>query len=385
METSVQFEITYNNRSFLIDPLKFCEVSPIFKQIYSPEIPGVSIENYYDVEDFVTFLKAVQNLDYEITAKNYQSLAIIAREWQVQSILNEIEAFKARNDLHSSASNLADNIRRGLPIESLIEEVAVDFNHVYDQEAFLKLPLEVMESILKIVFSKRVEYKIDENYLSQVVYTLLDNHGANISPFFEKMNLEELPDRIVYAIISNPNFNRKKVADQIVRITKKLLGKLKQQRIDMQDQLNQTTFHNGNVTSQLGKTQREIREIAVEIDTLNDKAEIEEHKAEAYKQRTEQMEEMLKEAGVALPPKRKDPHDNPFKPYVPDNASPKPKPAPNDASKFQPYVPSQQPKQETTAPPSQQQSKPKSPKPKPKQSKNQKRKANAQKFAPYHP
>ena len=404
MSEQNQFEITYNDRSFVIDPIKFCEMSPIFRQIYNPEVPGVSLENYYEVDDFITFLKAVQNLDYEITSKNYQNLALIANEWGVQSILNEIEAFKERNNLHNSASNLADNIRRGLPVEGLIREVAADFNNVYHQEVFLKLPLEVMEQILTIVFENREELNINEDYLSQVVYTLLDNHGANISPFFEKMNLDELPDRIVYALISNPNFNRKKVAEQIVKITQKLLGRLKSQRIDMQDKLNRATIQNGVVTSNLGKLQREVREIAVEIDTLNDNAELEEHKADAYKERTKQMEEMLTQAGVSLPSKKKDPRDNPFKPYIPDTAPSQtkaPKQQTNDSNKFRPYVPSQQaaapapkPAQNAKSPKQNPQSPKQNSQPpkqnaqqqqKPKQSKNKKKKANANKFAPYHP
>ena len=384
MEAPSQFEITYNGRSFIIDPKKFAETSPVFAQLYTPELPGIELSNYYPVEHFLTFLQAIQNLDYEITKENYQDLSLMGHEWGVQSILNAIESYKERNNLHNAATALADNIRRGLPTEGLINECAQEFNHIYDQEVFLKLPLEIMEAILTQIFEHRIDYGIDEDYLAQVVFTLLESHGANISPFFEKLNLEELPDRVVYALISNANFNRQKVADQIVAVTQQLLTKLKNQRIAMQDKLNTVSSRNAFVTSKLKTTKKEVREMATEIDTLNDKAELEEHKAEAYETRIQQMEEALKKAGVAPPVRRsKRQEENPYKPYIPekDNEKPKPKPKQENPQKTAPPKPAQQ----QSPRPTQQQQPQQQNKPNKNKNKKNKKKQNQNKFAPYIP
>jgi hypothetical protein len=356
-ENGHEFEMTYNGRTFIIDADKFCLASDIFKQIYSPEIPGMSLENYYDVENFKTFLCSVQNLEYEITNENVDDLYCLSKEWDVPSLQREVERFKTINQIHTSATNLLDKAEKGLPTEEFENEVVQDFNNVYEQEAFLKLPIPIMRSVLKKVFERRVEFQIDDKNLAIAVNTILDTNGEKMSDFFEALDFNDLPDVILRVLLSHPNFNRGNIAEKVFVATQKLLRQLKAQRIAFADEVKQANAIHSSTEARLNRMKRDLTKLAEDIDNYNDDAEKEEAQLKSVLERTKKMEDVLIEKGEQLSPAK----------------GPKGKNQ-KDAKRFEKGQKREAPKQEKPKP---------EPKEQPKQNKSKKQ--NKNKFAPYVP
>lgn len=363
-ENGHEFEMTYNGKTFIIDADKFCLASNIFRQIYSPEVPGLSLENYYEIENFKTFLCSVQNLGYEITNENVDDLYCLAREWEVPSLQKEIERYKAINQIHSSATNLLDKAEKGLPTEEFENEVVSDFNNVFMQEAFLKLPVGVMKNVLKKIFERREECEIDDNNLAIAINTILDANGDKMSDFFEALDFSNLPDVVLHVLLEHPNINRANITEKVFDTTTKLLSRLKAQRIAYADEMKTANSNIVTTEAKLNRMKRELTGLAEEIDKDNDEAELEEAQLKAINERTKKMEDVLSEKGemvVTLPkgPKAKNPKDakryeksQNQKHEAPKQEKPKPEPKQNkpkkqtQKNKFAPYIPGNASKKE---------------------------------------
>lgn len=385
----VEFELTYNGNTFLIDPLLFCQASTIFGQIYDESIPGMEITNDYSKENFRTFLYAVQNMPYTINEDNVEDLLKLGTEWGVESLVDEVNKYLSLHSVQNSATILLENYERGVPTAELEAHCAKDFNNVFGHEAFLKMPVELLRNVLTHIFNNRIEWKIDDLKLAIAISEILKIHGDNISGFFEKLDFDNLPNIIFYALMSSENFNKANVADKIFNATRKLLTSLKTNRLNAQEELDTANKLLSSTTNRLETLKAETMKAAEKIDTYNDEAESNENYVKAIKERTDKMIKILQENNQPIPSKNKKTKQNDNQKQQGDNQKPQDK----KKDKFATYYgPSSQPATpapaENTNKPQNQQNKQQNQNKnqnKKNKNKNKKNQANSNKFAVYYP
>ncbi|EAY23236.1 hypothetical protein TVAG_185420 [Trichomonas vaginalis G3] len=405
-----EFELSYNGTPFIINPEAFCMSSTIFSQIYDTTIPSMVITNDYPLDVFRTFLMAVQNLDYTIDEHNVEDLLRLGTEWGVQSLVNEVNKFLTLHSVQNSATILIDNYEKGVPTAELELFCAKDFNNVYASEAFIKMPIVLLRSVLAHVFENRVEWKVDDIKLAIAVKEILKVHGANISEFFEKLDFNQIPSIVFYTLMDSEFFNKENVADQIFEATKKLLASLKSNRIESEKELKNANVLVSSTQNKLENLKVEVQKAAESIDKINDEAATNENYVKAIKERTEQMEKILRDHGERPPPKnkskgQKSPRDV-QKPQnkAPNNQQQKPQKSQKQDNKFAPYYAPQEPTQASAPsqtnenkyaplrqnqiqqnPQNQNQNHPQQNKAKKNKNQNKKKNQNDSKFAVYRP
>ena len=148
---------------FSMHSLKFRELLPTFKTDFL-EIPVQTTENV-----FREFLKAIHNEEYCITTDNIYDLYKIAKEWRIQSLIDQMDKFAQENNI--SKDKLNEKSREISP--TLMTILAKNINKAITMSSFTNLPFDVISKILSLPEAKISDHQTYYDFIK----LMLDIHG----------------------------------------------------------------------------------------------------------------------------------------------------------------------------------------------------------------
>ena len=147
MEIPTEYEITYNDETFLVNPEKFMEMSNVFRQIFNPE-KDMHLNTDTPVESFRLVLDFINGIKIDINSDNAYDLSFFASELDIPKLKDIVNQFFAENDPQYLIEILTDNDRPREEIQSLIPIVAKHFSNFIEDVNLIHVKPQIIYNIL---------------------------------------------------------------------------------------------------------------------------------------------------------------------------------------------------------------------------------------------
>lgn len=201
--------LSCDNHFFRVDITKLSELSDKKELVKTnhdvvENLDGV-ISNFDSINYFISFINNKEDI---INNTNINDLEVLGEKYKISSLLQIINTYKEKRSIAESKLNeLIGAINNGENETAIMHACIQNIRYIYDHKNMMSLPIEIIESILKELFSNADKLDMKDYQVALFTSSVLNEFRFQLTPLFYRFSYDKIGHQTLFTLLSSSYFD----------------------------------------------------------------------------------------------------------------------------------------------------------------------------------